>query len=195
MSSIQAWSVRHNEGDYSIRHSPTNFTCQGSAHARCRISHGCLFVQTPRFRSVLALIPQCETFFVTELNRLLAKIKRCVGRELNGCEACCRVSAFQEKGPPMLTALVSSIVLGVVLSLRFNVIILVPGIFLTLMIAATTGVARGDGVWSVAGTMAMATAAVQLGYLLGSVLPTAARAKLGSNRGTPPISTGVSRPT
>ena len=58
---------------------------------------------------------------------------------------------------------------GVVLSLRFNVLILVPTILLGWMLALVAGLATGVSTTSIALEMAFVAAALQLGYIAGIV--------------------------
>jgi len=95
----------------------------------------------------------------------------------------------------MLTALIGDIVIGALLGLRFNVVILIPASFLALFVTATTGIARGDGLWSTAATMAVALAALQVGYVVGGALPIVAGVKASAHRASTSIPSGVSRPT
>jgi hypothetical protein len=65
---------------------------------------------------------------------------------------------------------VISLVAGVVLGLRYKVLILVPAVMFAMMFALLVGIAHADSVLSVA-LMAMALAvAVQMGYLAGIFL-------------------------
>ena len=59
--------------------------------------------------------------------------------------------------------------IGLVLGLRFKMLILVPAIGLTLAIVAVNGNVD-DGVWRLVGTMVVAAIFLELGYLGGSVL-------------------------
>jgi hypothetical protein len=70
----------------------------------------------------------------------------------------------------MWTLTTISILVGVVLGLRFNLFILVPTIGLALTMVVVTGMARGDGAWSLVATMIVVTTFLQLGYIGGSGL-------------------------
>jgi hypothetical protein len=63
-----------------------------------------------------------------------------------------------------------SIVVGVVLGLRYKVLILVPAVMFAMMFAVIVGVARADSVLSVALMTVALGVAVQLGYLAGIFL-------------------------
>jgi putative Ca2+/H+ antiporter (TMEM165/GDT1 family) len=89
--------------------------------------------------------------------------------------------------------LISGAAAGILLSLRFNVIILIPGIFLALLIAAFCGVTQGQGIWSTLGTIVVVATAVQLGYLVGTIAPIGSSANRLSNRRRESIASGVSR--
>jgi hypothetical protein len=95
----------------------------------------------------------------------------------------------------MLTTLILGIVLGAMLSVRFNVVILIPGTFLTLVVVAFNGIVHGEGIWAVAQLMAGAAAALQVGYFLGSVLPLVVSPRRSDGRRDSSIPTGASRPT
>jgi hypothetical protein len=103
-------------------------------------------------------------------------------------------SAFEKWGLPMTTAAVAGFVLGAALGLRFNFVILIPAICLGLVIAGVSGVAHGDSVWSIAGTMTVVAVALQLGYLIANVLPFIRNAKRNRARGNHSVPTGISRP-
>jgi hypothetical protein len=70
----------------------------------------------------------------------------------------------------MWTLTTLSLVVGGALGLRFNMFILVPTIGLALIMVAVTGMARGDGVWSLMATLVVVTIFLQLGYFGGTVL-------------------------
>jgi hypothetical protein len=64
----------------------------------------------------------------------------------------------------MLTGVGTAILTGVVLGLRFNVLILVPAIGLALFGTAAVGIAHGDRIGSVVLTTVLVASAVQIGY-------------------------------
>jgi hypothetical protein len=70
-------------------------------------------------------------------------------------------------------------IFGAVLGLRFNFLALVPAICLGLVVATISGIARGDGVWPIAGTTAVFIVALELGYLVVIFLPLRRRVKNG----------------
>jgi hypothetical protein len=65
---------------------------------------------------------------------------------------------------------VISVVAGVVLGLRYKVLILVPAVMFAMMFAVIVGIARADGVLSVALMTVALGVAVQIGYLAGIFL-------------------------
>lgn len=67
----------------------------------------------------------------------------------------------------MLAALGS---LGVTMAFRFNVIILLPAIFLGWMVALLHGVATSSSAASIALQMVLVAVVLQLGYVLGILL-------------------------
>jgi hypothetical protein len=93
----------------------------------------------------------------------------------------------------MVFLLVGGILVGAVLSLRFNIIILIPATCAALMIAAVGGTASGDGFWYSAGMMVLLTTALQLGYLGGSAFLTITGSRRASNRSSESMSTRLSR--
>jgi hypothetical protein len=58
---------------------------------------------------------------------------------------------------------------GAVLGLRFKVLILVPAIGFSMVVATANGIVRGEGVWWLASVAVVAATATQLGYIAGSV--------------------------
>ncbi len=74
-----------------------------------------------------------------------------------------------------------SVVVGVVLGLRYKVLILVPAVMFAMLLAIIVGVARADSFWSIVLTTAVLGTAIQLGYLAGAVIR-AAIASIRSGR-------------
>jgi hypothetical protein len=68
----------------------------------------------------------------------------------------------------MLILTIIIFLVGLVLGLRFKVLILVPTIGLTLAMVAVNG--NVDGVWWLVGKMVVAATLLQLGYVGGSIL-------------------------
>ena len=60
-----------------------------------------------------------------------------------------------------------SVLAGIILGLRFKVLILVPAIALAMLFAIVVGVARVDPFWSIVLAMIVLGSAVQFGYLVG----------------------------
>jgi hypothetical protein len=94
----------------------------------------------------------------------------------------------------MLMFSVGGVLIGVVLSLRLNVIVLIPVTCAALIIAAVGGAARGEGFWYIAGTMALVVTALQLGYLGGSAFLAVTSSRRVSNRSGEEMSASMSRP-
>lgn len=67
---------------------------------------------------------------------------------------------------PILTA----VLVGAFLGLRFKVFILVPASALGSAVMLGAGLAQGDSFWSILLTMFVATAAMQIGYLIVTML-------------------------
>ena len=61
----------------------------------------------------------------------------------------------------MVIVLVAGILIGAVLSLRLNVVVLLPVTCAALMIAAIGGAARGDSVWYLVSTMVLVVIALR----------------------------------
>ena len=80
----------------------------------------------------------------------------------------------------MLIITTISILVGIVVGLRFKVFILVPTVGLATALVAANGIMLGDGIWRIAATMVIAATLLQLGYVGGSVL----RLIIGVARGT-----------
>jgi hypothetical protein len=64
---------------------------------------------------------------------------------------------------------VIGIVVGIVLGLRYKVLILVPAAMFAMISAIIIGVAHADGLWSIVLMTVELITAVQLGYLAGTV--------------------------
>jgi hypothetical protein len=94
----------------------------------------------------------------------------------------------------MLIVLVGAILIGAVLSLRLNVIVLIPVTCAALMIVAVSGTARGDSFWYIASTMVVVVTALQLGYLGGSVFLAVTGSRRASNRSREEVSARMTRP-
>ena len=70
------------------------------------------------------------------------------------------------------------ILAGVTLGLRYNVLVLVPGVAVAMLLAMMVGIAHDAHFWSIILGMAMLGTAVQIGYLAGIAI----RAIAGSIR-------------
>jgi hypothetical protein len=66
--------------------------------------------------------------------------------------------------------ILTGVLVGAVLGLRFKVFVLVPVICGALVIVVGDGIARGDAIWRLAFSMIMIVTALQLGYFLGNVI-------------------------
>lgn len=64
---------------------------------------------------------------------------------------------------------VIGIVVGIVLGLRYKVLILVPAVMFATILIVIVGIAHRDGFWSIVLMAVELIAAVQLGYLAGTV--------------------------
>jgi hypothetical protein len=64
---------------------------------------------------------------------------------------------------------VIGVVVGIVLGLRYKVLILVPAAMFAMISAIIIGVAHADGLWSIVLMTVELITAVQLGYLAGTV--------------------------
>jgi hypothetical protein len=62
-----------------------------------------------------------------------------------------------------------SVVVGIVLGLRFNVFVLFPAIALALLGTAAVGIGRGERLGSVMLTIVFVGSALQIGYLVGVI--------------------------
>ena len=76
-----------------------------------------------------------------------------------------------------LEMVVVSVLAGIILGLRFKVMILVPAITLAMLLAVTVGVARADPFWSIVMAIILLGSAVQIGYFVGIIM----RAAIASN--------------
>jgi hypothetical protein len=56
---------------------------------------------------------------------------------------------------------------GIVLGLRYRVVILAPAVSLVVTFAVIVGIARGDHFWSIILAMVIVGTAIQFGYLVG----------------------------
>ena len=134
-----------------------------------------------------------RTTFATRLRRQLHIVRWAAGRASSFIGATLANGNFANGGIAMGVYLISGAAAGILLSLRFNVIILIPGIFLALLIAAFCGVTQGQGIWLTLGTLVVVATAVQLGYLVGTIAPIGSGANRLSNRRRESIASGVSR--
>jgi hypothetical protein len=62
------------------------------------------------------------------------------------------------------------VAVGIVLGLRYKVLVLVPAVMFAMILTILAGVARADSFWSIVLTAAALVTAVQLGYLVGIVI-------------------------
>ena len=70
----------------------------------------------------------------------------------------------------MLVSALTSLMIGIVLARRFNVLVLAPAFMITVVLAIGTGLARTDATWSIGLTALIVIVGLQVGYLLGSGL-------------------------
>jgi hypothetical protein len=70
----------------------------------------------------------------------------------------------------MMTALaIETMLIALVLGLRFNVLVLVPATVIGSAFAIAKGMAYSDNIWTILLVMASVMAALQIGYLAGAV--------------------------
>jgi len=81
-----------------------------------------------------------------------------------------------------LDLVIFGVVTGAVLG-KYNVLILVPAIIFSVIVAAVVGVVRADGLWRILAMMSIVAVAVQLGYLVGITIRGAAE-PIGEQRQT-----------
>src|SRR6267378_2064058 len=62
------------------------------------------------------------------------------------------------------------VLVGIVLGLRYKILILVPTVLFAMIFTIMVGVARADSFWSIVLTTVAVVTAVQLGYLAGIVI-------------------------
>ena len=89
--------------------------------------------------------------------------------------------------------LVVGILVGAILSLRFNFLVLVPVTCAALVIAAVNATMAGDGFWLIVSKMAGIVTALQLGYLAGAALALTLGSRRGTNQRNEAVSTRMSR--
>ena len=70
----------------------------------------------------------------------------------------------------VLALVIVSVVVGIVLGLRYKVLILVPAVMFAVIGVITVGAARADSFWSIVLTTVALVTAVQVGYLVGAVI-------------------------
>jgi hypothetical protein len=70
----------------------------------------------------------------------------------------------------MLVLTIISLLIGVILGLRFKVIVLVPAFGLALALIALSGIVMEEGVWRPVSTTVAVATFLQLGYICGSIL-------------------------
>src|SRR6266849_7948064 len=95
----------------------------------------------------------------------------------------------------MLVLTIISFLIGVILGLRFKVIVLVPAFGLALALIAVSGIVMEEGVWRPVSTTVAVVTFLQLGYICGSILRIAFyRTRVADHgRASTPASTEVSR--
>jgi len=63
-----------------------------------------------------------------------------------------------------------SLLAGVVLGLRFKVLVVVPASTATLLVAVGIGLGRADSLWTIVLMAEAAVASLQIGYLAGGII-------------------------
>jgi hypothetical protein len=94
----------------------------------------------------------------------------------------------------MIFCLICGGAVGAALSLRFNVMSLIPAIFSGTMIVGFKGVAQGESIWSILETMAVLNGAMQAGYLVAHIAPPANGTKRLNAHDGKSMPSGISRP-
>jgi hypothetical protein len=95
----------------------------------------------------------------------------------------------------MLALTIISFLIGVILGLRFKVIVLVPAFGLALALIAVSGIVMEEGLWRPVSTAVAVATFLQLGYICGSILRIAFyRTRVADHgRASMPASTEASR--
>jgi len=70
----------------------------------------------------------------------------------------------------MIIFLIIGTIAGIMLALRFKVLVFVPAILLATAVITVTGIASGDEAWTIALTVFGTAASLQIGYFAGSIL-------------------------
>jgi len=83
------------------------------------------------------------------------------------------------------------ILAGALLGLRFQVFVLIPVSCGALAIVVVDGIARGDGFLQLALAIAMTAIALQVGYVLGSVVGLLEAARVDHGKASRPTSAGI----
>jgi hypothetical protein len=92
----------------------------------------------------------------------------------------------------MMTLVAMSLLFGMVLGQRFEVLILMPSLALILMVAVGTGMAHAATPWAILVTAGLSIAGLQVGYLVGAsmrfllAVARASRLRTGSLAGALP---------
>jgi len=70
----------------------------------------------------------------------------------------------------MMMLAITAVLIGAVLGMRFKILILLPATVIGSSATLGVGVAHSDGFWSILLAMVLAIAALQVGYLAGTVV-------------------------
>jgi hypothetical protein len=70
----------------------------------------------------------------------------------------------------MMMLAILSLLAGMVLGQRFKVLILIPAIAASLIVAVAAGIARADDIWSIVMMAVLAATSLQIGYLGGTAI-------------------------
>ena len=70
----------------------------------------------------------------------------------------------------MIIFLITGTIAGIMLGLRFKILVLAPAILLAMAVITETGIASGDKAWAIALTVFGTAASLQIGYFAGGIL-------------------------
>jgi hypothetical protein len=101
---------------------------------------------------------------------------------------------FSNKGVAMIMLILTGVLVGAVLGLRFKMLVLVPVLCGALAFIVIGGIAGGDTLWRLAFTMIVFATVLQMGYFLGNVIRlVTGAARASDHRASMPTTAGMSR--
>ena len=83
----------------------------------------------------------------------------------------------------MIMLMVTGILVGAVLGLRFKVLVVVPVICVELAIVLVDGIARGNGAWWTALAMIAIVISTQVGYFTGNIIKPVTTTRIAADSG------------